>query len=225
MKESDLFEPVKRFLLEKVGCDAVYGEVGNCDVLGTHGVVDIIVELKTTLSFKLLDQAIDRLLLGHYVYIAIPERKSSIPSSVRWLLRTKGIGLLTVSKSRGREKDRLVVTDTIPARFNRVRNSYYSIRDSIKDYHKTEVGGVPSGEGKTDYSVTIDNVKHFLRRNGWSSINEISEYCETHYAQPKPSLSRTLMEEWNKDWCDVKAENGVRYFRYKKEEKGDGANV
>ena len=33
MKESELFEPVKKFLIEQ-GCSEVYGEVMNCDVLG-----------------------------------------------------------------------------------------------------------------------------------------------------------------------------------------------
>ncbi|MER2458282.1 hypothetical protein ABS751_10470 [Bacillus subtilis] len=60
MKESDLFEPVKSFLI-KNGCSKVYGEVLGCDVFGINGVCDIVVELKTTLSFKLIDQALDRL--------------------------------------------------------------------------------------------------------------------------------------------------------------------
>ncbi|MGF9814306.1 hypothetical protein [Bacillus toyonensis] len=77
LKESDLFAPVKSFLIEN-GCSNVYGEVLGCDVLGLHGTCDIIVELKTTLSFKLIDQALDRLNYGHYVYIAIPQRKGQI---------------------------------------------------------------------------------------------------------------------------------------------------
>lgn len=51
MKESELYAPVKQFLLKK-GCTEVYAEVGNFDVLGILGAVNIIVEMKTTLSFK-----------------------------------------------------------------------------------------------------------------------------------------------------------------------------
>jgi hypothetical protein len=52
MKESDLFEPVKNYLIEVIGCSQVYGEVGNCDVLGISGALNIIVELKKTLVSK-----------------------------------------------------------------------------------------------------------------------------------------------------------------------------
>ena len=78
MKESELFGPVKKFLLEQ-GCTDVYGEVMNCDVLGINGDINYIVEMKTSLTFKLIDQALKRVRLGQYVYIAIPKRKQAIP--------------------------------------------------------------------------------------------------------------------------------------------------
>lgn len=213
MKETDLFLPVKRFLVDKVGCSEVYGEVLDCDVLGLDGAVNVIVELKTRLSFHLLDQAFDRLDHAHYVYIAVPERKTILPRVVRMVLEQKGIGLLYVRQSRFKNNWYEVFIE-VPARFNRQVNKRYNIRNHIRDYHKEEVGGVPSGEGKTSYSLMIEHVKRYLRRSGWSTIDEILNHCETHYAQPKPSLSRTLMEKWNEDWCEVKVENGVRYFRY-----------
>ncbi|WCF11518.1 hypothetical protein NDS46_31670 (plasmid) [Paenibacillus thiaminolyticus] len=56
MKESELFEPIKGYLIDVVGCSKVYGEVGSCDVLGVSGYVNVIVELKTSLSFKVMKQ-------------------------------------------------------------------------------------------------------------------------------------------------------------------------
>lgn len=211
MKESDLFAPIKEYLIEEVGCSNVYGEVGSCDVLGIHGPANIIVEMKKNLSFKVIEQAIERRFYGHYVYVAVPKPKS-ISRLVVQILKQHKIGLLLVKDYR--------VYKHLPARYNREILPLANIRSMIKPYHETQVGGVKSGEGKTDYSVTIENIKTFLKRKtisneGWVSIDEILERCETHYANPKQSVSVTLREEWNRDWCESKREKGKLYYRLK----------
>jgi hypothetical protein len=219
LKESDLFAPVKAFLLES-GCSDVYGEVLGCDVLGINGSSNIIVELKTSLSFKLIDQAIERLNFGHYVYIAIPKRKSHVPRCVRAILETNKIGLLEVGEDNWTKE--LIATISIPARFNRLaterqKKGFNRIREHIKPYNETQVGGVKGGEAVTDYSVMIENIKDFLRynkRGKWVTVEEILEHCETYYANPKPSLMATLQAHWNRNWCETKIENRKRYFRY-----------
>lgn len=218
LKESDLFAPVKSFLL-KNGCSNVYGEVLGYDVLGLNGVCDVIVELKTTLSFKLIDQALDRLNHGHYVYIAIPERKGHTPHCVKKILEQNKIGLLEIGKDRF--SDEIIAHISIPAKYNRLPNElkkkgFKPIRNYIKDYHATQIGGVKGGEGVTDYSIMIANIKNYLgfrKQKKWVSIDEILTYCETYYANPKPSLIATLQAKWNNDWCECKRENGKMYFR------------
>ncbi|PFZ93659.1 hypothetical protein COL70_08545 [Bacillus pseudomycoides] len=219
LKESDLFAPVKSFLIEN-GCSNVYGEVLGCDVLGINGSCDIIVELKTTLNFKLIDQALDRLRFGHYVYIAIPQRKGHIPRCVKNILEKNKIGLLEIGKDRF--SDNIIAYVSIPAKYNRLatewkKNGFKPIRDYIKNYHETQIGGVKGGEGVTDYSITIENIKAFLRyrkREKWTSVEEILNHCETHYSNPKPSLIATLQAEWNRCWCEHKRENGKTYFKF-----------
>jgi hypothetical protein len=112
------------------------------------------------------------------------------------------------------------VERVIPAKFNRIQN--VNIRKHIREYHKTQIGGVKSGGGETEYSVSMKNVKKFLQRarrfggnEGWVAIDQILEYCETHYSNPKPSLIATLQAKWNESWCESKVENRRRYFRYK----------
>ncbi|MBP1309185.1 hypothetical protein JOD82_002205 [Paenibacillus sp. 1182] len=212
MKESDLFEPVKKFLVNIVGCSDVYGEVGSCDVLGITGVINIIVELKTSLNFKVIEQAIDRKHLGHYIYVAVPEIKT-VSRLAKEILKQHRIGLLFVVNHQH-------VEQVIPARFNRTRSS--NIRKNIREYHKTQVGGVKSGESKTDYFVSMNNVKeylaltrHFSRTEGWVTVDQILEHCETHYSNPKPSVMATLQASWNQSWCETKLENRRRYFRFK----------
>ncbi|MCM3593659.1 hypothetical protein M4D58_23845 [Brevibacillus borstelensis] len=95
MKETDLYEPIKKWLNTK-GFD-VYAEVKShgfrSDVIGKSGPALANVELKLQLSFDLLDQALSRKNFFNYTYIAIPRRKS-IPRFVRRVLEKENIGLL-----------------------------------------------------------------------------------------------------------------------------------
>lgn len=211
MKESELFEPVKNLVIE-MGCSNVYGEVMSCDVLGIKGACNIIVEMKTTLSFKVIDQAIERLRYGHYVYIAVPKRKAATPKCVKEMLASYHIGLIEVGKRQTKV--------AIPAKFNRLANKrkgYLRIRESIKSFNESQVGGVKSGEGITDYALTINRIKDYMvsKRGKWVTVEDILKHCETHYQNPKPSVMATLKAEWNQDWCETKIEQRRRYFRIK----------
>jgi hypothetical protein len=130
LKETDLFEPVKNWFLEN-GYE-VYAEVtapmliGRPDVVARKHPVTICVELKKSISFELLYQALERKRYFNYVYIGIPKRKSIIP---------------------------------------------YLAQD-------------------------------ILRRD------------ETHYCNPKPSLSKALLEIEH-EWCESKKENRKLHFRFK----------
>ncbi|MFP7474292.1 hypothetical protein SFC55_25235 [Niallia taxi] len=213
MKESELFEPVKKFLLGQ-GCTDVYGEVMNCDVLGINGEINYIVEMKTSLSFKVIDQAMERVRLGHYIFIAIPKRKQAIPRCVKEILEAYDIGLIQIGKRK--------TSVTIPAQYNNIvdnRNGYKRIRNRIREHHQTQLGGIKKGEGVTAYSTTMDNIRAYMRtREGeWITVDEILANCTTHYKKPKSSVAATLQKKWNKSWCETKLENRRRYYRIKVE--------
>ncbi|MED5094540.1 hypothetical protein [Bacillus safensis] len=228
MKEHELFNPVKSFLIENMGCEEVFGEVLDCDVLGLNGSVNIIVELKTNLTFKLIDQAIERLKHGHYVYIAVPKRKTHIPRIVKKILEQHKIGLLYVNNG--------IVEISWKAKFNRLPieiemrykkewSKPYNIRQYIEPYHREQIGGKKSGEVTTEYSLMIDEIKRFLKmkrmyttnNDGWVTIDDILTHCDERimYSNPKPALSATLRKEWNHSWCEVKKIGRTPYFRYK----------
>lgn len=225
MRESELFEPVKEWLLKVVDCTNVYGEVLDADVFGINGPSNVIVELKPHLSFKVLEQAYKRLKYAHYVYVAIPKPKKglAIPFAARQFLLMHRIGLLYIkppyaetSRKKGKnEEDRVMVR--IPARFQRVRKrNRDNIRNQIRSYSEAQIGGVKSGERVTDYSITIKNIQTFLRqKKDWITVDDILEHCETHYKNPKPSVYATLKAKWNESWCETKTENRKRFFRYR----------
>jgi len=105
MAESDLYDPIKRFL--QAQGYTVKGEIGACDVVAVRGDEGpVVVELKESLSLALILQAVDRLWVSEAVYIAFRIGKGRSASwrsrkkQVTSLLRRLGLGLLTVS-SRG----------------------------------------------------------------------------------------------------------------------------
>lgn len=98
MKETELFNPIKRYL-EIQGFD-VQGEVGAIDILAMKGESTVAIELKSKISLKLIYQAIERQKIVDDVYIAIPKiALKSHHSSIKFfylLLKRLSIGLLIV---------------------------------------------------------------------------------------------------------------------------------
>lgn len=219
MKETDLYEPIKKWLNTK-GFD-VYAEVKShgfrSDVIGKSGPALANVELKLQLSFDLLDQALSRKKFFNYTYIAIPKRKS-VPKFVRRFLERENIGLLQV------DGDGRVIISWV-AKFNRIAPPYKKDWNKfLREEMKENIGGDNGSHILTPYKLMMDSVKKYLERvrkadekqknnrDGWLLIEEILNNCETHYANPKPSLAKALLN-YETDWCETKKESGRRYFR------------
>ncbi len=104
MRESDLYGPVKAFLLAQ-GYD-VKGEVGALDVLAIRGdEPPLVVELKTGFSLTLLHQAVARQAITDLVYVAVPQPSGKAGAKALranvGLCRRLGLGVLTVRLSDG----------------------------------------------------------------------------------------------------------------------------
>lgn len=96
MAESDLYDPVKRFL-EAQGY-VVKGEVRDCDVVAVRGSeAPVIVELKAGFSLQLLLQAVDRQSMSDVVYIAFPPPKRRQLGDITKLCKRLGLGILLVT--------------------------------------------------------------------------------------------------------------------------------
>lgn len=212
LKESDLFKPVKSLLEEKMNCE-VYAEVANYDVVGIGNTYGIIVEMKRNLTWKLIEQAQRAIGLADYVFIAIPQPNSYGNRVAETYLKQDGIGIIYV------EGERAHVHSWGKRHTTRDRGK--TLRDYVLPHHKLTIGGVKSGDGPTEYSVTIDNIKRKLKfhwkNEGWMTVDEILETVQTHYSNPKPSVMATLQANWNQDWCETKLEKRKRYFRYRRE--------
>lgn len=100
-RETDLYEPVKQFLIRQ-GYE-VRGEVNHCDLVAMReNEPPMIVELKKTFNLPLVIQALERLRQSDRVYVAVATgNKGKAPHGLRWsdlvnLCRRIGIGLIIV---------------------------------------------------------------------------------------------------------------------------------
>ena len=220
MKESDLFEPLKHFLLDKMKCDAVYAEVGSIDVVGQHGNYYIGIEMKTSLNFKVIAQAQERQRYVDYVFILVPLPKKQHERIVLEWIKELGIGLMYygLNKHYSYESEVRIVhwgkRNKVP-----YKDTTKRIIEKEKHLVSINVGGVKGGESITPYKNTIDKIKHclYFEKNGLT-IKEILERVETHYANPKPSTAATLRAHWNVAWCEyVERADGAMVYRMKEE--------
>ncbi|KQY83755.1 hypothetical protein ASD24_29550 [Paenibacillus sp. Root52] len=237
MKETDLFPPVKSWL--ELGGYAVYTEVQprrgtlrRADILGIHGCVETVVELKTSLSLTLLDQCSHWKNHAHLVYAAVPAPSRYKPGELiknyvsklgLEIINMYGIGLLYVTEDK--------VYNVIRARLNRKIKPILS--ESLTQYHLTHSpdAGTNKGGHVTAYRTTMLRVREFLERmhdrhdseranlqikEGWVSLPVLLEKCSTHYSTPKNGLAAALINN-ESDWCECMVIDRQRHYRLKPE--------
>lgn len=232
IKETELFAPTKTWL--EYNGYKVYSEVvpkrlsTRADVVGVNDVLTTVVELKTSLSLDLLEQAIDWIPYAHYIYVCVPKAKKRNALALK-ILSQYGIGMLEVDLKRND------IQKVLSPKINRKISS--NIKDSLTIYHDkySPDGGTKGGGYITEYRITIIKVKEFLAKarrglpiyhikngkyqqvhnvDGWLSLNDILDYCETHYSSPKQSLAYALMNFEN-DWCESMKIGRKLHYRIK----------
>lgn len=141
VRETDLYEPIKRFL-QAQGYE-VKGEIGAVDVMACRGdEPPVLIELKTAFSLSLFHQAIERLAVSDQIYVAVPHKSGkafsrSLTRNIA-LCRRLGIGLLTI-----RLKDGSVYPHADPGPYNPRRSAVKKQR-LLKEFAK-RVGDPNSG--------------------------------------------------------------------------------
>ena len=150
MRETDLFEPLKKFFLGQGY--GVHSEVRNCDLVARKGDDIIIVELKTGFSLSLVYQAIRRQDAGDSVYVAVPvlPGKSNPPklSSMKHLLGRLELGLILVRflKTKTKVEVALHPREPVRRRARRVRRAI--IREIDGRYAEFDSAGAPAAGGR-----------------------------------------------------------------------------
>lgn len=228
MKETDLFEPLK-YYLESYDY-TVYSEVvgkwfkKRADVVATREDSLVVFEMKTSLTFKLIDQARFWMRFSETVNIVIPKKKTKHSETAIEILTALGIGLIEIDYQKylreahsGRADNwSSYISQRLKPNKNVVTTRDKKMFDVLTEEHKTWAKG-GSGTGVkyvTPYALLMNDVYKFLRaqsdnqeNGGWVSSSEIWEYLEEnsktnvvkHYKNPKPSIASALRDHENGD--------------------------
>lgn len=154
MKEVAVAAVVVRWL-EADGWD-VYQEVDNIDIVATRGPIVSVVEVKTSLSWKLCAQAFSRMPYAHEVWVAVPVKPSSAtPWYARRCLGRDGIGILEVSD---------MVNVGLPATLHRSAHAGAKLlRARLRPEHKTHLpAGSACGGGWTPFKDTSNQLRKLI---------------------------------------------------------------
>lgn len=168
----------------------VYQEVDafgpRADIVGVRGPLVWVVEAKTSLSLKLLDQACGWLSQANYVSVVVPERH-------RWnrfvgmFMRDHGIGEFRIEGDGGKWNPFRAVDHLDPVFHRRVDQSI--IRRALHPEQKAQIAGSAGGGYTTPFSRTCDNVRRWMREHPRSTLKEVIDGVEHHYANPASAVN------------------------------------
>ncbi|WP_299425780.1 DUF2161 family putative PD-(D/E)XK-type phosphodiesterase [uncultured Shimia sp.] len=201
MAETDLYAPVKAWL-EARGFE-VKAEVGAADVVAMKDGEDpVIIELKTSFSLVLLQQAVARQAVTDAVYVAVPRWKGRTGwkafSGNIGLCKRLGLGVLSV-----RLKDSAVEVHCDPAPFQPRKSKVRKAR-LLKAFSRLEgdpnTGGM-RGEKVTVYRQDAEKCAVFLNENGASRGRDVVKGTGVEKAT-------TMMRDNHYGWFE-KVDKGV----------------
>jgi len=178
--ESDLYEPIKRFLEERGY--TVKGEVNGVDLVAYHPDREtVLVELKKSFNLKLVFQGIDRLALSDRVYLAVPA--SSVAGnvlnqnykSVKRLCRRLGLGLMQVYF--GPRKTRVdILVEPVPYRPRKqLGKSEALIDEFLSREGDPNTGGTTGRKIMTAYRQQVVQVAYCVAEHGDCPVGKIRE--------------------------------------------------
>ncbi|WP_434340989.1 DUF2161 family putative PD-(D/E)XK-type phosphodiesterase [Motilimonas cestriensis] len=179
--ETDLYLPIKN-MLEQQGF-IVKGEIKQCDVMAVRDEQVLVVELKTTLNLTLVLQAVERLALTDYVYIAVPADCAPIKKqqkSIVKLLRRLGLGLIVVAFV---GEQTYVETVVSPGDYQ-PRKNHGKVKMALNEFHQRQ--GDPEQGGANNSSKKMTVYRQRMIR--------LALYLESHGATKAANVAQDINE-------------------------------
>jgi hypothetical protein len=236
IQETELYLPVKNWL-EDQGFE-VFPEVqlhwgmNIVDIIGIHKPLTIAVELKTSFSLAVIEQAINNRLLVHKSYVAVPYFERIIRNGkyvegsdhrlATNICRENGIGVLRLHFDR-KTNNYKYLEEIQPAKLSRKWCVYQKQIIAICDENRKKfneenniVAGAKGGGYLTDYKKTIQNVINFLKDHNKATAKEICDNIDYHYNgyNPASQLYKSLTD-FEMDKFYITRENNKTYFSLK----------
>lgn len=186
------------------------------DIIAVRLGICMAVEVKTSLTFTVIEQALRHNIYTHYQCIAVPAISRDRPG--RWLAEqlcnTKRIGVIQVGISS--------CDYTVAPQIDRNTIHYKKqLIESLREEHKHFAqAGSNNGGHWTPYKHTMNEVKSIIETHGPCGIAVIMQHLtEHHYSgdnAAKGSIANALVMFEN-DWCQTEYIKNKRVFSIKQE--------
>lgn len=171
LQEEKLFPPLKKYfndLDHKVYTEVAWGSSRIADIITEKDGQFFAVEMKMTLSCKVVQQAYLNTLCSHYSYVAVPTKpkNSGIENC-----KSKGLGILIVKDG--------VVERLVESKLHDPNKHW------IPDFTNWEEGvsaGTPNLKGQGPTYEVLDRIKQYVRQHPKASWKEIYMNVLNHYS-------------------------------------------
>lgn len=142
MKETELYEPIKNYLLQNGYI--VQAEVKNCDIACLYEDELVVIELKKSFNLRLLYQAMDRKAFANKVFVGINRPKSFRKKETKnmlKILKAMDIGLITVSLDSPLKLVEIVLTPEGDSKKRKSRKRTMVLNELERRNLNTNIGG------------------------------------------------------------------------------------
>ena len=118
-----------------------------------------------------------------------------------------GIGLLVYSTRNNK------VEQIVGAKLNRIKST--KLLSRLTDYNKKSLPGSKSGDSSkiTAYSVTCDNMRHYVQRHTGCTIKEMMDNISHHYENDRSAVSNAYQCLHNGYVKGIEKRNGKLYLQ------------
>jgi len=202
LKETELAKKFIEFFNDKF---EIYKEVpaeGFIDFVAVNGNIKIGVEVKLSLNFNVIEQALKNKKYCTYSYIAVPKPKNKHLGYK--ICEDYGIGILIYQNVGGYE----YIYEHIKPKVN--RNSKYFKLD-LQQYMKDSPAGTAT-DRITPFKLTMENMCRYIQRHPGCTLKKCLEDVDFHWSNI--TCAKGCVYQWIKKGVikEFKIENGRLYL-------------
>ena len=158
-----------------------YGKIA--DIVARQGPLLIVVELKTSLTFRVVEQAARWVGRAHMVYIGVPTEGRS--QMLRRVLAMLGIGVIVADEYKTRES-------SAPTFHRHIGQELKKALDNANPTFAE--AGNPESRHWTPFQATCHAVREYVHQHPGATLKELVDNVETHYHSP--ATAKTCIVKW-----------------------------
>jgi len=172
LREVELYEPLRQWL--KTQGFRVLCEVCNIDIIAIRGDEFWAIEMKMSLTKKVIRQAYSAKLRVDKAFVAIPTNPKSFNIEI---CRKSGIGIIRINNG--------ICEMLLDGTSERYWAGYDKWRKIISNFEEGGVAGKPCLKGEGVTHDCLRRIKEYLEIHPEAKWKEIYENVGTHYSSPQ----------------------------------------